>query len=190
MNSRLFLTSMTAGLIAAAAHAGPRTSANYTIATDTADAGGRRTTSANYTNDGSLGGVAGISTVAAPAETAKHGYLGQLSAVTGLVLSATPPRRPDQRLRIHRRPHPHRREFCLPPAPRSRPRPTRPEARDLQPALHRPNLHGEGQVQMLTAGGWTPITGGVPSDAGAERTMTDLSATGAAKFYQVEIVRP
>ena len=43
---------------------------------------------------------------------------------------------------------------------------------------------------LLTVGGWTPVTGSAPSDAGAERTMTDLSATGAAKLYQVEIVKP
>ena len=74
--------------LTAAAHAGPRTSANYTIATDTADTGGKRTTSASYTNDGSVGGVAGLSTVAAPAETAKSGYIGQLYEVTGLTLTA------------------------------------------------------------------------------------------------------
>ena len=39
-------------------HAGPRTSANYTILTDTIDAGGKRAVSASYTNDGSLGAVA------------------------------------------------------------------------------------------------------------------------------------
>ena len=76
--------------VAVTLHAGPRNSANYTIATDTADGGGRRATSASYTNDGSAGGVVGLSTVAAPAETAKHGYVGQLYDVTGLVLSATP----------------------------------------------------------------------------------------------------
>ena len=76
--------------IAATSHAGPRTSASYTIATDTTDGGGRRATSASYTNDGSAGGVVGISTVAAPAETARHGYIGQLYDVTGLVLGATP----------------------------------------------------------------------------------------------------
>ena len=79
----LFLT-----LLTVAAHAGPRTSANYTVSTDTADGGGRRTTSANYTNDGSAGLVAGLSTVAAPAETAKSGYIGQLYGVTGLTLTA------------------------------------------------------------------------------------------------------
>ena len=71
-----------------AAHAGPRTSASYTVITDTADSGGRHTTSAHYTNDGGLGWVAGVSTAAAPAETAKHGYLGQLYDVTGLTLTA------------------------------------------------------------------------------------------------------
>src|SRR5258707_1189628 len=75
-------------LLAAAAHASPRTSASYTAPSDTADAGGKHTTSASYTNDASIGGIAGISTVAAPAETAKHGYIGQLFDVTGLTLTA------------------------------------------------------------------------------------------------------
>ena len=69
-------------------HAGPRTSADYSILTDTADTGGRRATSTDYTNDGSAGLIAGISTVASPAEVAKSGYIGQLYAVTGLALNA------------------------------------------------------------------------------------------------------
>jgi len=72
-------------------YAGPRTSTNYTVATDTADAGGQRATSASYTNSGSAGGVAGVSSVAAPAETAKHGYISQLYDVTGLTLTAAAP---------------------------------------------------------------------------------------------------
>ncbi len=63
-----------------------RTSASYSITTETINGGGARTASANYTNDGSIGGITGISTVAAPAETAKHGYIGQLYDVTGLVV--------------------------------------------------------------------------------------------------------
>lgn len=68
--------------------AGGRTSANYTITADTADAGGRRATSGNYAQDGSAANVAGISTVAAPVQTAKHGYIGQLYDVSGLALNA------------------------------------------------------------------------------------------------------
>jgi len=71
-------------------HAGPRSSANYSIITDAADAGGKRTTSANYTNDGSAGRVAGLSSVAAPAETAKHGYVGQLYDIVALSVTAPP----------------------------------------------------------------------------------------------------
>ncbi len=71
-------------------HAGPRTSVNYTIPADTTDTGGKRATSTSYTNDGSAGGVVGISTAAAPAETAKHGYIGQLTEVAALQLAATP----------------------------------------------------------------------------------------------------
>lgn len=74
----------------AAAHAGPRSSTNYTISTDSTDGGGIRATSTSYTNDGSAGGITGISTVASPAQTAKHGYIGQLTEVAALQLAALP----------------------------------------------------------------------------------------------------
>ena len=72
----------------ATVHAEPRTSANYNIATDTINSGGRRTTSAIYTNDGSIGGFFGISSVAVPVITAKNGYIAQLSEPTGLSITA------------------------------------------------------------------------------------------------------
>lgn len=84
------LPALSLSLLAAAAHAGPRNSGNYSIPTDSTDAGGKRVTSAAYTNDGSVGGITGISSVAAPAETAKAGYLGQLTEVTALQLAASP----------------------------------------------------------------------------------------------------
>ena len=76
---------------AATATAAPRTSANYSIAADAADAGGRLVTSTNYANHGSASSVAGISAVAATIQTVKHGYIGQLYDVTGLVVNATAP---------------------------------------------------------------------------------------------------
>jgi hypothetical protein len=69
--------------------AAPRSSTNYAIAVEATNSGGRRVTSANYTNDGSAGLVAGISSVAVPAAIAKHGYVAQLFDVTGLVVNAT-----------------------------------------------------------------------------------------------------
>lgn len=86
MKTQVFLIT----LLAAAAHAGPRSSANYSITTDTTDAGGARATSAAYTNDASAGSVSGLSSVAAPAELAKSGYIGQLYEVTALQLAASP----------------------------------------------------------------------------------------------------
>lgn len=83
----MLLTSL---IVAGSLHAGPRTSASYTVATDSADAGGKRATSASYTNDGSIGGITGISTAAAPEETAKQGYIGQLYEVTALNLASAP----------------------------------------------------------------------------------------------------
>lgn len=73
---------------AATVQAGPRTSSSYTVRAEAADAGGQRVSSAAYTNDGSVGGIVGISTVAAPAETAKAGYIGQLYEVAGLQITA------------------------------------------------------------------------------------------------------
>ena len=78
-------------LLAAAAlclplHGMARTSANFSIAAETTDSGGCRATSANYTNDGSAGLVAGVSTAAAG--TAKAGYIAQLFDVTELVIGA------------------------------------------------------------------------------------------------------
>lgn len=69
-----------------ALHAGPRSSASYTLQTDTADKGGAPSTSAAYSHSGSVGDVTGISTVAST--TAKQGYLGQLYEVTTLQLAA------------------------------------------------------------------------------------------------------
>ncbi len=69
------------------AHAGPRTSTNYSVATDTVDVAGRRTASASYTNDASAGGIGGTST-APSAEVVKHSYIGQLYDATGLTLTA------------------------------------------------------------------------------------------------------
>ena len=74
-----------------AAQAGPRSSTDYLVATDTTDAGGKRAASASYTNDGSAGGIAGFSTAAAPATTVKAGFAGQLYDVKGLTLTSTTP---------------------------------------------------------------------------------------------------
>jgi hypothetical protein len=72
-------------------NAGERTSANYTITAETADAGGLRATSANYTHDGSATAVGGLSSAAPPAQMVKHGYLGQLFDITGLVINGAAP---------------------------------------------------------------------------------------------------
>lgn len=76
------------GLLTAAAHAGPRTGGIYSVATDIADNGGQPVSSAVYTMDGSIGTVAGISSVDSPAEIAKAGYIGQLYNVVALEISA------------------------------------------------------------------------------------------------------
>lgn len=81
----MFILALTASL-----HAGPRTSANYSITTDSMSSGGSHATSANYSSDGSLGGVAGISTAASPAESLKAGYIAQLTEVTAVQLAAAP----------------------------------------------------------------------------------------------------
>jgi hypothetical protein len=76
---------------AAAVQATPRQSTNYRIAADTTDSGGNRAASASYTHDGSLGCVVGVSGVAMPAETARHGYIGQLYEISGLAVNSVAP---------------------------------------------------------------------------------------------------
>ena len=77
-------------LLVQAAQAGPRTSANYTIATDITDAGGQRATSANYTSEGSAGGIAGDPVPTSPNYSVKSGFEGQRFEIIGFVLSANP----------------------------------------------------------------------------------------------------
>ena len=86
----VILFALMAALFSLTADGATRTSANYSLTTETMDSGGNRTSSANYSNDGSLGEIGGISTAAAPAETVKHSYIGQLYDVIGVALSANP----------------------------------------------------------------------------------------------------
>jgi hypothetical protein len=88
MNKILWLASVV--LLPIVTIAGSRTSATYSIPTDVTDGGGRRVTTAAYSNDGSIGGIGGLSSVGSPSETAKHGYPAQLIDVTNIVLSANP----------------------------------------------------------------------------------------------------
>ena len=78
-------------LLIEAAQAGPRTSANYTILADTVDAAGSRAVSASYSNAGSGSVIAGISTIAAPAGTARSGFIAQLYDVSGLLVNSAAP---------------------------------------------------------------------------------------------------
>lgn len=66
-------------------HAATRNSLDYAIITDTTDAAGRHSASVDYTNEGSAGGIVGIST-AAPAEMVKHSFIGQLYDPAGLTI--------------------------------------------------------------------------------------------------------
>ena len=52
------------------------------------DAGGARSSNGNVSNDGSLGGIGGVSTQSST--TAKHSYIGQLYEVAALQLAASP----------------------------------------------------------------------------------------------------
>ncbi len=56
---------------------------------DNTDAGGLHVTSADYTMDGSIGGIGGVISSAGN-DTAKHGYIGQLTEVGSLILAGAP----------------------------------------------------------------------------------------------------
>ena len=78
MNTRFFRTiAGSLAFVPAMLYAGPRTSASYTIPTEIADAAGKRSASASYANEGSAGGITGVST-AAPSHTVIAGFIAQL----------------------------------------------------------------------------------------------------------------
>jgi hypothetical protein len=64
--------------------------ANYVVSADTVDSGGQHATSADYTMDGSVGGIDGVSSNATPVVTARNGFIGQLYEVVSIVVTATP----------------------------------------------------------------------------------------------------
>lgn len=80
---------LTALLLTVPAHAGQRSSGDYSVPADATDAGGKRATSMRYTNDGSVGGVGGTVGAPAPQTTAKSGYVGQIFEVTALQITTT-----------------------------------------------------------------------------------------------------
>lgn len=90
MNAAPLVCGLALALVPAAL-AGPRQSSNYSVAADIIDAAGRRSSSASYANDASLGGVAGMSQSGGNACVAKAGYVGQLFEVVGLELSSSSP---------------------------------------------------------------------------------------------------
>ena len=69
------------------AHGGSRSAGGYAI-NDSIDGGGRHVGSANYSMDGSVGGIVGNSSAASLAVTAKQGYAAGLVEIAGLTLSA------------------------------------------------------------------------------------------------------
>jgi hypothetical protein len=58
------------------------------VTTSTIDGGGLHATSANYAMDGSVGGIGGIPS--ASADMAKNGYIGQLTEVVSMTVTAVP----------------------------------------------------------------------------------------------------
>lgn len=78
-------------LLALPLAAGPRTSANYRLEPETIDGGGGRSSSTDYTLDGSLAtGSGGSNTPATPPVLAKSGYIGQLYEVASLAVTGDP----------------------------------------------------------------------------------------------------
>ena len=87
MKRNLFFALVLLASLATAAWAG-RTGGAYDIRAESVDNGGRTVASANYSIDGSLGAIGGVATGTVAA--LKAGYVGQLTDVTGLSVTATP----------------------------------------------------------------------------------------------------
>jgi hypothetical protein len=63
--------------------------ADYASTAQTLDFGGHRTTSADYSSDGSVTTTVGISSEPTSATTARHGFIGQLYELLGYGLLAS-----------------------------------------------------------------------------------------------------
>ncbi len=87
----LTLLSCISFLTSASALAASRTSASYSIATETIDSAGAPSSSTNYKNDATAGGITGVSAVASPAEVVKAGYVAQLYEIVGLAVTSAQP---------------------------------------------------------------------------------------------------
>jgi hypothetical protein len=46
------------------------------------------------------------------------------------------------------------------------------------------------RLDLVTGPDWAPLTGSSQNDSGQERSVTDLNATEAMKFYRVEVTKP
>ncbi|MBC8097302.1 MAG: hypothetical protein H7Y43_15970 [Akkermansiaceae bacterium] len=85
-----FLFALLATAVPFLAVAGSRDSAKYSIAAEAVDAGGTKSSSANYSMDSSIGLVGGIALAVAPAQTMKAGYVGQLYEINFLQVTVSP----------------------------------------------------------------------------------------------------
>ncbi len=93
--SRLEWSAILCALLAPLASAGPATSTDYRVITDTLDSAGNRSSSANYTQVGSMGGIVGISSAIPGSTTNKTSYIAQLSDPTALQITAPSPTLPE-----------------------------------------------------------------------------------------------
>jgi hypothetical protein len=87
------LFSILGALLFSFSHLNARTSANYSITTETVDTGGANAQSANYSLHGSAVdecGAASNAVISSAAYTAKPGYVGELYEITSLAITAPP----------------------------------------------------------------------------------------------------
>lgn len=67
-----------------------RSSPDYQVLAEAQNAGGNDASFQDYRNTGSIGGLGGVATVGMPAVALKAGYVGQLTEVSAVELSASP----------------------------------------------------------------------------------------------------
>jgi hypothetical protein len=84
---RMFALTLLCGVVFAGL-LNPPAFASSVISESTLDGGGLHTTSANYAIDNSIGGIDGVSS--ASADTAKNGYIGQLTEVVSVTVTSQP----------------------------------------------------------------------------------------------------
>ena len=90
MITRLSYLTVAFAVISISGHAAVRSGTSYAVVAESFDPAGEAAASASYASVSDLGGVVDSSTSTVAVEFARHGFMGQITEVTGLSITGSP----------------------------------------------------------------------------------------------------